>query len=167
VVRAAIWAPTDRQAATLLAMTMQQRLAHPARVSAAWAAVQRCHRRSLLQQVVVDVCNGAQSLDELDFASMCRQRGLPEPNRQVIRKGRRGRIYLDVGWEDLGVHVEIDGAQHAQGLNAVDDALRHNGLAVEGTVNLRIPVLGLRLSAEAFMDQVEEALRRASRKLGG
>ncbi len=167
MVRAAIWAPTDRQAATLLAMTMQQRLAHPARVSAAWAAVQRCHRRSLLQQVVVDVCNGAQSLDELDFASMCRQRGLPEPNRQVIRKGRRGRIYLDVGWEDLGVHVEIDGAQHAQGLNAVDDALRHNGLAVEGTVNLRIPVLGLRLSAEAFMDQVEEALRRASRKLGG
>lgn len=162
VVRAARWAATDRQAATLLAMTMQQRLAHPDRVIAVWETVLRCSRRRLLEQVVTDVCRGAQSLDELDFAALCRRRGLPEPSRQVVRTGRRGRIYLDVAWEGLGVHVEIDGAQHAQGLNAVDDALRHNDLAVEGTVNLRIPVLGLRLHADAFLDQVARALGRAT-----
>lgn len=162
VVRAATWAATDRQAATLLAMTMQQRLAHPDRVTAAWQAVRRCSRRQLLHQVVADVCRGAQSLDELDFAARCRRRGLPEPTRQVVRTGRRGRIYLDVGWEELGVHAEIDGAQHTQGLNAVDDALRHNDLAVDGTVNLRIPVLGLRLQADAFLDQVAQALHHAA-----
>ncbi len=115
VIRAATWVGTDRQAATLLAMTIQQRLAHPDRVLDVWSRVQRCRRRALLSQIVADVCNGAHSLDELDFAAMCRAHGLPEPTRQVVRKGRRGRIYLDVGWEDLGVHVEIDGAQHARG----------------------------------------------------
>lgn len=161
VIRAAMWAGTDRQAATLLAMTMQQRLARPDRVLDVWSRVRRCRRRALLAQVVADVCDGAHSLDELDFAAMCRARGLPEPTRQVVRKGRRGRVYLDVGWEDLGVHVEIDGAQHVRGLNTVDDALRHNDLAVDGTVNLRIPVLGLRLRPDDFMGQVLAALNAA------
>jgi very-short-patch-repair endonuclease len=161
VIRAALWAGTDRQAATLLAMTVQQRLVHPDRVLDVWSRVQRCRRRALLSQVVADVCTGAHSLDELDFAAMCQARGLPEPTRQVVRRGRRGRVYLDVGWEDLGVHVEIDGAQHTQGLNAIDDALRHNDLAVEGSVNLRIPVLGLRLRPDDFMGQVLAALDAA------
>ncbi|MGB3761938.1 MAG: hypothetical protein WA966_01870, partial [Ornithinimicrobium sp.] len=160
-IRAAHWAASDRAAATLLAMTMQQRLTQPERLIDAWAAVQRSPRRSLLDQVVRDVCRGAESLGELDFARLCRRRGIPEPSRQVLKRGRRGRIYLDVAWEDLGVHVEIDGAQHSQGLNAVDDAVRHNDLAVHGTVNLRIPVLGLRLTPEIFLDQVALALDQA------
>ena len=162
-IRAAQWAASDRAAATLLAMTMQQGLAHPQRLSDAWARVQRSPRRDLLDRVVSDVCRGVQSLGELDFAALCRRRGLPEPTRQVLRTGRRGRIYLDVAWEDLGVHVEIDGAQHAQGLNAVDDAVRQNDLAVKGTVNLRIPVLGLRLTPDVFLDQVAAALKHAKR----
>jgi very-short-patch-repair endonuclease len=164
-VRAAVWAPTDRQAATVLAMTMQQRLAHPRRVEAAWAAVSRCARRELLHEVVRDVCDGAHSLAELDFARMCRRRGLPEPTRQVVRRGPRGRIYLDVGWEELDVSVEIDGAQHTQGLAAVDDAVRHNHRAIGGGVSLRIPVLGLRVQPEVFLDQVAAALDRARWRL--
>ncbi len=160
-IRAAQWATSDRASATLLAMTMQQRLTPPQRLMDVWATVQRCPRRQLLDQVVRDVCRGAESLGELDFTRMCRRRGLPEPTRQVLRKGRRGRIYLDVAWEELDVHVEIDGAQHSQGLNAVDDAVRHNDLAVHGTINLRIPVLGLRLAPEVFLDQVAAALDRA------
>lgn len=115
-----------------------------------------------VHQLVADVCRGAESLGELDFGTLCRQRGLPEPTRQALRTSRRGRIYLDVAWEELGVHVEIDGAQHSQGLNTIDDALRHNDLAVDGTINLRIPVLGLRLSPDAFLDQVAQALARAA-----
>lgn len=160
-IRAAQWAASDRAAATLLAMTLQQGLAHPKRLSDVWAAVRRSPRRQVLELVVADVCRGAQSLGELDFAVLCRQRGLPEPTRQVLKHGRRGRVYLDVAWEDLGVHVEIDGAHHTQRLNAVDDAVRQNDLAVTGTVNLRIPVLGLRLTPEVFLDQVALALERA------
>ncbi|MGC1208992.1 MAG: hypothetical protein WA880_13640 [Ornithinimicrobium sp.] len=165
-IRAAQWAASDRAAATLLAMTMQQGLAHPQRLSDRWATVRRSPRRALLDKVILDVCRGAQSLGELDFAVLCRKRGLPEPTRQVLRTGRRGRIYLDVAWEDLGVHVEIDGAQHTQGLNSVDDAVRQNDLAAKGTVNLRIPVLGLRLTPDVFLDQVALALDRATAERG-
>jgi hypothetical protein len=169
VIRAAEWAASDRQAATVLAMTMQQRLARPDRVLDVWRSVRRSRRRALLEQVVRDVCDGAHSLGELDFAALCRARGLPEPTRQAVLHGPRGRIYLDVWWEDLGVHVEIDGAQHYGGLAPVDDALRHNALVVDGALTLRIPVLGLRVLPDAFMDQVvaaHEAVRCRRRAAG-
>lgn len=95
VVRAARWAATDRQAATLLAMTMQQRLAHPERVAAVWSRVQRCARRQLLEQVVADVCRRAQSLDELDFASLCRRRGFPSrPGRWSVAGAAVGSTWM-------------------------------------------------------------------------
>jgi hypothetical protein len=166
VVRAACWAASDRRAATILAMTMQQRLAHPERVLEVWRSVRRCSRRAFLELVVRDVCDGAHSLGELDFAALCRARGLPEPTRQAVRQGRRGRVYLDVWWDDLHIHVEIDSAHHVWGLTPVEDALRLNDLVIDGTVTLRIPVLGLRLQPDAFLDQVvaaHEAVHRSRR----
>lgn len=157
-VRAAQWAVSDRQAATVLAMTVQQRLVLPQRLLDAWGHVRRARRRRFLHQVLRDVCDGAQSLGELDFAALCRARGLPEPTRQRVRHGPRGRVYLDVYWEELSVHVEIDGAHHGLGLTPVDDALRQNSVALDGGVCLRIPVLGLRLYPDAFLDQVARAL---------
>ncbi|MCA1780653.1 MAG: endonuclease domain-containing protein [Intrasporangiaceae bacterium] len=106
-----------------------------------------------------DLCEGVQSLGELDFALLCRSRGLPPPSRQVVRQLPSGRIYLDVAWEDLGLVVEIDGGHHALALHPVDDALRQNAVTIEGALVLRIPVLGLRLQPEDFLDQVEEAYR--------
>ena len=104
-----------------------------------------------------DLCDGAHSLGELDFAAMCRRAGLPPPSRQVVRTGPGGRIYLDVAWEDIGLVVEIDGGHHALALNPVDDALRQNDVTLTGDVVLRIPVLGLRLTPGAFMAQVVKA----------
>jgi len=163
-IRAAEWAASDRQAATILAMTVQQRLVPGQRLLAEWEAALRSSRRELLEVVIRDICAGAQSLGELDFAALCRERGLPEPTRQVLRKGPRGRVYLDVFWEDLRVHVEIDGVQHGRGLAPVDDALRQNAVHLDGNVSLRIPVLGLRLFADRFMDQVAMALGHAQRR---
>ena len=42
--------------------------------------------------VIRDVCDGVHSLGELDFARLCRARGLPEPSRQAVRRpaGRTG-----------------------------------------------------------------------------
>lgn len=159
LVRAVQWASSDRQAATLLAMAVQQRLVSPARVLQEWLALRRRTRR--LDPVVRDVCDGAHSLGELDFVGMCRRRGLPAPALQVRQDAPDGRVYLDAYWRELGVHVEIDGVQHRDGVAPVDDALRQNVVALRGSVTLRIPVLGLRLTPDRFLDQVAAALRAA------
>lgn len=157
-VRAAQWAVSDRQAATILAMAVQQGVVAPDALLGAWAGVRSTNRRTLLDAVIRDICAGAEALGELDFAVLCRRRGLPEPTRQVLRTGPRGRVYLDVYWAEFGLHVEIDGAQHYRGLAPVDDALRQNEVALGGDVTLRIPVLGLRVQPDAFLDQVERAM---------
>ncbi|WP_404388125.1 hypothetical protein [Humibacillus xanthopallidus] len=71
-----------------------------------------------------------------------------------MRVQRDGRVYLDVAWDDIGLVVEIDGGHHGLALNPVDDALRQNEFVLSDSRVLRIPVIGLRLNAAAFMDQV-------------
>ena len=105
-------------------------------------------------------------MGELDFAMLCRRRGLPDPSRQVIRRGPRGRVYLDVCFDDLGVIVEIEGTHHDSVLNAIDDALRQNHLSTSDSL-LRIPVTGLRLHPDMFMDQVERLLAARGWRRGG
>jgi very-short-patch-repair endonuclease len=105
------------------------------------------------------------SLGELDFARLCRARGLPEPSRQVVRTHPDGRVYLDVAWDDIGLVVEIDGGHHGLALNPVDDALRQNEVVLGDARVLRIPVIGLRLDAEAFLDQVVRGHRLLARQL--
>ena len=163
--RAAMWAASDRQAATVLAMSIQQRLVPPDRVLQRWADVAHSPRRRLLDAVIRDLCDGAHSLGELDFARLCRERGIEEPTRQAVRTGARGRVYLDAWWDECGVHAEINGAQHEQGLAPVDDALRANDLALNGVkTSLEIPVLGLRLHPDRFLDQVARALEFGRRR---
>lgn len=160
-VHAALWAESDRQAALLIVMAVQQRLTTGAAIAKALQQVRQHRRRQLLTLVVRDVADGAQALGELDFAALCRERGLPEPSRQVLRNGPRGRIYLDVYW-DCGLVVEIEGVHHGNGESQVDDALRQNMLSLNGAVLLRIPVLGLRIAPGEFMDQVAAALGTAA-----
>jgi hypothetical protein len=114
-IRAAHWAVSNRQAALVLAMPVQQRIVTPSQLREAAFAVRGRTRRAFIRQVVADVVDGAHSLGELDFARMCRLRGLPEPSRQVVRRGLRGRVYLDAGWEDIGLAVEIDGPPTGRG----------------------------------------------------
>lgn len=157
-VRAAGWATTDRQAALLLAMTVQQRLVAPARLLAAAREVRVRGRRPFIRQVVQDICAGAQSLGELDFAAMCRRHGMPEPERQVVRRGPRGRVYLDVRWAGNRLVVEIDGSGHRMGLAVTDDNLRQNSVTLDGDRVLRFDLLGLRLHEPVVMAQVGRGL---------
>lgn len=152
-VHAAQWAVSDRQAALLICLPMQQRLTTAARLQMAWRAMFRSPRRRFLNTVIGDVTDGAHSLGELDFARMARQIGLPSPTRQALREGPAGRVYLDVSWDDVGLVVEIDGGHHALALNPIDDALRQNDRVATGERVLRVPVLGLRLVPEKFMQQ--------------
>ncbi|WP_245618476.1 hypothetical protein [Knoellia aerolata] len=160
-VHAASWARSDREAALILCLVVQQRLTTPERLLAAWRGGRRAGpRRPFVNAAVVDICDGAQALGELDFAGLCRARGLPEPSRQSVVRGRNGRVHLDARWKGIGLVVEIDGGHHQWSLNPVADALRQNDLVVDGEVVLRIPVLGLRLDSRRFMDQVVRAHER-------
>ncbi|HLS45095.1 MAG TPA: hypothetical protein VK045_06650 [Ornithinicoccus sp.] len=164
VINAAQWAVSDRQAALIIAMAVQQRITSGRRLLHEWERRGRVRRRQLIDVVLRDVAGGAQALGELDFARLCRQHGLPTPSRQVVCNGPRGRIYLDVWWESLGVGAEIDGAQHGWGLNRVDDALRDNELMLADGLTLRIPVLGLRVAPAQFMSQVRRMVEIGQRR---
>jgi very-short-patch-repair endonuclease len=62
-----------------------------------------------------------------------------------------------VRWGCCNLVVEIDGAQHREGLNVMLDNLRQNALVLAGDRVLRINVIGLRLEAATFLDQVAAA----------
>ncbi len=161
-IRAAHWAASDRQAALILCMTVQQRLTTPDRLRTSAETLRIRGRSRVVATLVADLADGVQSLGELDFAAMCRARGLPEPARQQVVQTPSGRIYLDVRWPEVGLVVEIDGAQHRQGLELSDDNLGRNAVVVEGDSLLRIDLIGLRLQTGAFLDQVCLAHARLS-----
>jgi very-short-patch-repair endonuclease len=163
-VRAAHWAVTDRQAALTLVMPVQQRLVTGPQLLEAVRAIRGRNRRRLIRALATDIADGAQSLGELDFARLCRRRGLPEPTRQAVRVRPGGRAYLDAAWDDIGLAVEIDGSQHQWGAAATDDHFRQNALVLGGERVLRMTLMGLRLSPDRFMDQVCEAHRVLSRR---
>ena len=158
-VHAALWAVTDRQASFLLLLAVQQRLATPAELVDAVGAVRRHPRRRLLISVAAEVSGGVRSLGELDVARAMRERGLPEPDRQVLRRRPSGREYLDVRFEKYRVTLEIDGAQHDELAQKVSDVLRDFAVAADGDVVLRLPLDVFRLAREQVLDRIEAVLR--------
>ncbi|WP_323102366.1 hypothetical protein [Intrasporangium sp. YIM S08009] len=160
-VRAAGWAVSDRQAALLLLMPVQQRLTTP---DALLEASRRClgrRRRGFIRGVVRDITLGVESLGELDFARLCRARRMPEPSRQVLRREPRGRMYLDVRWDRFDLVVEIDGMQHREGLAVSVDNLTRNAVVLGGDRVLRIDLVGLRCHEDEFLAQVALGLATA------
>jgi hypothetical protein len=157
-VRAALWAVSDRQAALILTMAVQQRLVTVAALAEAMATVRRHRRRKFLLRLLVDLQGGVQSMAELDFARMCRAAGLPEPDRQVIHDLGDGWAVVDNEWTGYDLVVEIEGVHHLHGPVTVADALRQNNLTTRRSAVLRIPVLGLRTEPARFLDQVRAAL---------
>lgn len=160
-VRQALWSRTDREAALVLTMTVQQGLATAQGIGGALLAVRRDRRRGFVQGVVLDLLGGVRSLGELDVLRECRCREVPEPSRQVLRRGRNGTYYLDLCWEDWNVVVEVDGIQHSWVSQIVGDAIRQNDITLQGARVLRLPLLGLRVAPDDFFDQIEQALRQA------
>lgn len=166
-VRAALWARSNAQAALVLTMVVQQGLSTADRIAAEMLRVRRDKRRAFVHAVLLDLLGGVRSLSELDFARECRRRGLPEPTRQRVRRGRNGTYYLDVYWEEWHLVVEIDGIHHTWAGQVVGDAIRHNDLALTGDTVLRLPMLGLRVAPDDFFAQIESALIAAGCRLSG
>lgn len=164
-VRAAIWARTDREATYVLTAAVQQGVVFPLELAREFLRIKRHRRRQLLHAVVNDLLDGARALGELEVGRELKRRGLPAPARQVLRKDKRGRYYLDLYWPDLKLVVEIDGIHHAWAENIVGDALRQNSLAIAGDTVLRVPLLGLRLAPDDFFGQIAEAIDAARARL--
>lgn len=158
-IRAALWADSARQAALIICLAVQQKIVEPGPLLTV-ARQAKGGRSAFVRTVTADVCDGAHSLGELDFAGLCAARGLPVPTRQAVRVLPDGRAYLDAYWEEEGLVVEVDGGQHSQALEPVRDALRQNDVTLTGDRVLRIPLIGLRLHSDKFLDQVERGLGR-------
>ncbi len=157
-IRGALWARSDKQAALILTMVVQQGLATPEELGVQMLRVRRDRRRSFIHELLLDLIGGVRSLGEREFARACRRRGLPEPSRQVVRRGRNGTYYLDVFWDEWNVVVEIDGLHHLWAQNVVGDALRQNDVTLQRAVVLRLPLLGFRVATDEFFEQIERAL---------
>jgi hypothetical protein len=155
-------AHTDRQAALLLCLAVQQRFTTGARLLETLHTVRNRGRRPFVRRVLRDIADGAQSLGELDFAAVCRRHGVPRPDRQVVRHTALGRVYLDARWRGCGLVVEIDGAGHRVGLSVSEDNLRANEVTLTGDLVLRIDVIGVRVREAEFMRQVRIGLARAA-----
>lgn len=157
-VRAALWAASDREAALILTMTVQQGLCRVGDIAQEMLRIRRDKRRPFVHGVLIDLDGGVRSLSELDMIRGCRDRGLPPPDLQVVRRTGSGNYYLDARWGRWGVVVEVDGIQHVWVQNVIADAIRHNAIATGSDLVLRMPVLGLRLCPDAFFEQVADAL---------
>lgn len=157
-VHAALWAGTDRQASFFLLLAVQQRLATAQDLADAVAAVRRHPRRRLLLRVAAEVAGGVRAMGELDVAEALRERGLPEPDRQVLRRRPSGAEYLDVRFDRYRLTLEIDGSQHDEIEQRVADVLRDFGLVADGDAVLRLPLVVFRLARDQVLDRIEQVL---------
>jgi len=158
-VHAALWAATDKQAATVVLMGFQQRLFAAAEFADEVEKVKWSPRRRLLHDLALAIGDGIETIGEREFARLCTERGLPAPDRQVRRRTDSGTWVYDNTWDAYGVTVEVDGSQHRDPAGWIPDALKQNAAALGGHVVLRIPNLALRVDPEPFLDQLEAALR--------
>lgn len=157
-VHAALWARSVRQAQLYLLICVQQRLAPVELVAVAVDGVRRHPRRRLLRRLVADMAAGVQSLGELDVAEDFRRRGLPEPERQCVRKRPSGTQYLDCRLPKYRLVLEIDGAGHEQPEQQLADFLRDLDVAADGDTVVRIPLSLYRLARGQVLDRVAALL---------
>lgn len=131
-IRAAHWAASDRQAALLLALPVQQGVVSgpqlvKRRTSCADGGAVRWSSR----------WSGTSPTARGPWASSTSRRcvgaeACPLLTRQVLRRRSSGRIYLDVGWSEGRLALEIDGSQHYSGLSVMRDNLVARGLRLQG-----------------------------------
>ncbi|GAA4702490.1 DUF559 domain-containing protein [Phytohabitans rumicis] len=159
VVDAAAWAGSDDAACAIVAAAFGRHLVTVEEITAVLDRLPRARRRAVIAATALDAAGGSHSLAELDYLRLGRRYGLPEPSRQVVRRDASGkRRYLDVYYEQWGVHVEIDGAQHNDPRHQWADMRRQNELWIKGDRVLRFPAhLARHRPAELFA-QVRAAL---------
>lgn len=123
-----------RDFAGLLSRAVQTRRTTARRVVERLDGRTRMPHRQLLQQMLQDVGDGAESALELRYLrDVQRPHHLPPARRQA--RGRRGREFRDMRYDEFGTIVELDGRLHI--LGRFRDMERDNATLLEGDVTLR------------------------------
>jgi hypothetical protein len=161
-VDAAQWAGSDDGARAVVAAGFQQGKVTYDGIARVLDRMPRARRRALIRSTALDASGGAHSIAEIDFGRLCRRAGFPEPSRQVSRRDASGRQrYLDVLFEEYGLHVEIDGAQHTDPAHWWADQSRQNELWIPGERILRFPAWAVRERPAEVLAQLRAALLTA------
>jgi very-short-patch-repair endonuclease len=161
LVDATQWASSPDEARTIMAATFQQRLVSVDDVAGALGRMRKVRRLPLLLRTLADVATGSHTLAELDILALCRRGGLPEPNRQFRADADGNSRYLDLLFEEWGLHVEIDGRHHLEIRQWWRDLHRQNTLSVHGWRLLRFPSYIVREQPDVVIAQIRAALTAA------
>jgi hypothetical protein len=153
---AAAWARTDREAAFIVISVLQQRLSSADRLKRTLAHMPCLPRRGLILELAAEFVDGSHSLNELDFAALCRRHEVPAPLRQSRRLDAAGRLRaIDVEFVTPSgrvLRLEIEGIQHLEPQNYLADIDRHNQLQIsDPAVGLRVSSWTLKHEAAPFM----------------
>lgn len=135
------YCPSHGTALGLIAAVVQQGLTSAPRLLSEIDRMQPLRRAKLFKATLADIDHGAHSLAELRVTRMCRDFGLPLPDRQVPRADATGRTrYVDCEWrlpDGTVVVLEIDGGFHMEVEHWQDDTVRERDLVTAGAVVLR------------------------------
>lgn len=158
-VHAALWAKTERQALFMVTLVVQQRLATPAQLREVLSRVKRSRWRKPVLAMLAELASGIGSLNELDVGRAMRSRGLPEPDRQVVRKRADGKEYLDARFTTYRIVLEVDGEQHELPWQVLLDLLRDLATATADETPIRMSMAAWHAGREQILDAMEELFR--------
>jgi hypothetical protein len=146
---AGAWQPFPRFACLMLAAVVQQGLTSADRLGDALRDVGQVRHKAYMRMTLADIGQGAQSLGELDLATMCRRFNVVAPDRQQLRRDSSGRArYLDAEWRLPSgevVVLEIDGSHHLDVANWQADMKRERAIVTSRRWVLRATTLEIRL----------------------
>jgi hypothetical protein len=144
-----------RRALGLIVACVQQQLTTAERFGRTIPLIRKLRNGKTFALVLDDVAGGAQSFAEMDVGRLCREYGLAQPQRQVVRFDKQGRRrYLDCVWmlsDGRVVVLEVDGSFHAEVVAWWSDMKRERAVVIQGDTVLRCSSLELRLEPEDVM----------------
>ena len=122
----------------LVFRTTQRRLTTVSRIAQELRKWPRHRWRSLLQDILAEVQDGAASALELRYArDVERAHGLPRGSRNLPEAGPGGHRYRDVRYEQFATVVELDGREGHPQEQAFRDLRRDNEVTLAGDRALR------------------------------
>lgn len=162
IVDAASWCPwgQERRARAIVLAGAQQRLVTTRDRRDALSRRGPCRHRALVVESILDAAGGIQSLPERDFELIRRQRAMPEPSRQAVRRRADGKCYLDVEWRAHEAACEIHGIPHLAVLQWESDLERAHEVSIAGPRLLIFSSYAVRHEQPRVGDQLERLLRR-------
>jgi hypothetical protein len=155
---AAAWQPWSRFACALVAAVVQQGLCTAEDLDQEMRYVGGVRHKAHLREAIRDIRGGSQALSEIDLVRLCRRFGLQEPDRQVERTDRHGRLrYLDAEWklaDGRRVVLEVDGSHHLDVESWEADMRRERGLVIGGAHVLRTTAVEVRVEPKQIVSDL-------------